>query len=266
MLPEEVEIEEAVEAGITSITLLGQNVNAYKYDGINFVKLLELVNAVKGLKQIGFITSHPKDTGVELFKAMRDLKRVRKYLHLPVQSGSERILKLMNRGYTRKAYLDLVKSYRKTVKGGVLSTDIIVGFPGEKEEHFAELVDFIKSVRFERLGVFTYSREEGTPADDYEGQLDEKTKLERFNEIMAVQREVAASINESFMGKTIDVLIDEKKDAEGCVYMGRTQGDAPEVDGEVFVTSKSKELEPGDFVSVKITDTLEYDLVGDGSP
>jgi tRNA-2-methylthio-N6-dimethylallyladenosine synthase len=168
------EIEEAVDKGIKSITLLGQNVNAYstdcrlqtkdhrlkaekKKENVTFVKLLELVNEIKGLKEFSFITSHPKDTTVDLFRAMAGLEKLKKYLHLPVQSGSDKILELMNRGYTRKYYLDLADNYRKIVKGGVLTSDIIVGFPGETETDFQDTYDLVKTACFNAGFIFKYS-------------------------------------------------------------------------------------------------------------
>ncbi|MEW5816069.1 MAG: MiaB/RimO family radical SAM methylthiotransferase, partial [Spirochaetota bacterium] len=138
------EIEEAIGKGITKFTLLGQNVNAYKHNGADFIKVLEMVNGIKGIKEFSFVTSHPKDTSLDLFKAMQECEKLKKFLHLPVQSGSDRILKLMNRGYTRKFYLDLAQNYRKIVKGGALSTDIIVGFPGETENDFQDTFDLVK--------------------------------------------------------------------------------------------------------------------------
>jgi len=183
------EIEEAIEKGITKITLLGQNVNAYQCDGINFVTLLNSVNSLKGLKEFSFITSHPKDTSTDLFKAIADLEKLKKYLHLPVQSGSDKILKLMNRGYTRKFYLDLVDNYRKIVKGGILTTDIIVGFPNETESDFEGTRNLVEEVRFNAAYIFKYS----TKLDD-DVPLEEKEK--RHGEILELQKKISKSKNE----------------------------------------------------------------------
>jgi tRNA-2-methylthio-N6-dimethylallyladenosine synthase len=143
------EIEETIDKGIKKITLLGQNVNAYREGEVGLVELVELVELVKGLEEFSFITSHPKDTSSELFKAMADCGKLKKYLHLPVQSGSDRILKLMNRGYTSGDYLRLVGEYRKIVEKGLLTTDIIVGFPGETGQEFRDTCDLIKEVEFD---------------------------------------------------------------------------------------------------------------------
>jgi len=185
------EIEEAVDKGITKITLLGQNVNAYCDNEINFVKLVELVNRIKGLKEFSFITSHPKDAGIDLFKAMADLDKLRKYLHLPVQSGSDRILKLMNRGYTQKFYLDLVKEYRKIVKGAVLTTDIIVGFPTETEDDFKSTYDIVRDIEFDAAYIFKYSSRPHTEAEKLGGDVPKKDKEKRHHLILELQRSIS---------------------------------------------------------------------------
>ncbi len=209
------EIEEAVDNGITSITLLGQNVNAYvspgksgtvpknrgqspislaMTEGINFVELLGKINAIKGLKEFSFVTSHPKDTSLELFKAMAELEKLKKYLHLPVQSGSDKILKLMNRAYTRKMYLDLAENYRKIVKGGSLTTDIIVGFPGESEEDFKDTLDLVKDIRFNAAYIFKYSPRPHTEASKLADTVEKEEKEKRHKLILELQKEISNKI------------------------------------------------------------------------
>jgi tRNA-2-methylthio-N6-dimethylallyladenosine synthase len=185
------EIKEAVDKGITKITLLGQNVNAYRDNKINFVKLVELVSRIKGLKEFSFITSHPKDASTGLFKAMADLDKLRKYLHLPVQSGSDRILKLMNRGYTQKLYLDLVKEYRKIVKGAVLTSDIIVGFPTETKEDFKSTYDMVRDIEFDAAYIFKYSPRLHTEAQKLGDDVPEKDKEKRHRLILELQRSIS---------------------------------------------------------------------------
>jgi tRNA-2-methylthio-N6-dimethylallyladenosine synthase len=185
------EIEEAVDKGITDITLLGQNVNAYYYDDVNFTRLVELVNLVKGLKEFSFITSHPKDTSQELFKAMADLDRLKKYLHLPVQSGSDRILNLMNRGYSKRFYLDLVDNYRKIVKDGILTTDIIVGFPTETEEDFRQTYDLLKDIEFDSSYIFKYSPRPHTDSEDMPDDVPRAEKERRHRIILGLQKEIS---------------------------------------------------------------------------
>jgi len=188
------EIEEAIDKGITRITLLGQNVNAYNYDNVNFVKLVKLVGPVKGLKEISFITSHPKDTTIELFKVMADLEKLKKYLHLPVQSGSDRILKLMNRGYTRKFYLDLADNYRKIVKDGALTTDIIVGFPTETDKDFRATYNLVKDIRFNAAYIFKYSVRPNTAAAKVPDDIAKVEKEKRHKIILDLQKEISKKV------------------------------------------------------------------------
>jgi len=196
------EIEEAVDKGITKITLLGQNVCAYgaeyreqstenRENNVSFIKLLELVNQISGLEEFSFITSHPKDTTFDLFRAMANLKKLKKYLHLPVQSGSDRILKLMNRGYTRKFYLDLIDDYRKIVKDATLTTDIIVGFPTETETDFLKTFDLVKDIEFDAAYIFKYSPRPHTEAERLLDDVDKKEKERRHALILELQKEIS---------------------------------------------------------------------------
>jgi tRNA-2-methylthio-N6-dimethylallyladenosine synthase len=190
------EIEEAVHSGTTKITLLGQNVNAYRGEGkfggeVDFIRLLEMVNALKGLKEFSFITSHPKDTSVDLFKAMQELDKLKKYLHLPAQSGSDRILKAMNRGYARKYYLELARNYRKIVEGGVLTTDIIVGFPTETEEDFQDTYNLVKDVGFNSAYIFKYSARPHTAAANMPDDVSKEEKERRHKIILDLQKEIS---------------------------------------------------------------------------
>jgi len=181
------EIKSAIKKGIAKFTLLGQNVSAYHSDKVNFVELVRLVNSVKGVKEFTFMTSHPKDTNVELFKAIRDNDKLAKFLHLPVQSGSDSILKLMNRGYTRKFYLDLIDNYRKIVPEGILTTDIIVGFPGETDKDFQDTFDLVKEVRFNGSFIFKYSPRPKTEALKYEDDISKELKEKRHKAILDLQ-------------------------------------------------------------------------------
>jgi len=185
------EIEKAVNEGISEITLLGQNVNAYRYKAIDFTGLIELVNSVKGLKKFGFMTSHPKDASLKLFKAIAVLDKLRKSLHLPIQSGSDRILKLMNRGYSKRFYLDLVDNYRKIVRNGILTTDVIAGFPTESEADFKESCDLIKSVGFDSAYIFKYSPRPHTDAANMPDDITKKEKEKRHAIILDLQRKIS---------------------------------------------------------------------------
>jgi len=185
------EIEEVIDKGITKITLLGQNVNAYEYKNVNFVRLVEFVNSLKGLKEFSFITSYPRDTTLDLFKAMAYSEKLKKYLHLPVQSGSDRILKLMNRGYIRKFYLDLVDNYRKIVKNAVLTTDIIVGFPSEAEDDFQETYDLVKRLVFDSAFIFKYSPRPHTEAQNFVDDVTNTEKERRHRLVLDLQKSIS---------------------------------------------------------------------------
>jgi len=191
------EVEEAVDRGITKVKLLGQNVNAYQstvhspQSTVDFVKLLKMVNSIKILEEFSFITSHPKDTSIGLFSAMADLGKLRKYLHLPVQSGSDRILKLMNRGYTKKFYLDLADNYRKIVKDGLLTTDIIVGFPTETEEDLQDTFDLVKNVQFNAAFIFKYSPRPHTEAAKMVDDVAKEDKERRHRIVLDLQKEIS---------------------------------------------------------------------------
>lgn len=185
------EIESNITQGANAITLLGQNVNTYKYGRVDFAKLLELVNKAEGLKEFSFMTSHPRDASIHLFQAMARLEKLKKYLHLPFQSGSNKILGLMKRGYSRQQYLNLVNEYRRNVNNGVLTTDIIVGFPGETDEDFKQTLDLIKRVRFDSAYIFKYSPRPNTAAEKSEDDVPLEEKQRRHRILLGLQRRVS---------------------------------------------------------------------------
>ncbi len=184
------EVEEALDSGINRFTLLGQNVNAYKAQ-IGFIELIKEINKIKSIKEFSFITSHPKDTTQELFKTMAECEKLKKYLHLPVQSGSDRILKLMNRNYTKKYYLDLISSYRRIVKGGDLTTDLIIGFPSETEDDFRQTYDLVEQAQFNSAFVFKYSPRPNTQAAKFADSVERKEKERRHALVLALQKEIS---------------------------------------------------------------------------
>jgi tRNA-2-methylthio-N6-dimethylallyladenosine synthase len=188
------EIEELAERGIKKITLLGQNVNSYRPEHAtnryNFVNLLRDVNKLKGIVEINFMTSHPKDANVELFKAMKDSDKIAKHLHLPLQSGSDRILKLMNRGYMKKKYLELIKKARDIIPGLRLTTDIIVGFPTETEEDFNDTLNLMKEVKFGMAYIFKYSPRAGTEAAKLKDDVPPEVKVKRHEILLDLQRKI----------------------------------------------------------------------------
>jgi len=185
------EIREALESGIKRITLLGQNVNAYQDGDINFIRLMEQVNDLGDLEEFSFITSHPRDTSGNLFKSMARLAKLKKYLHLPVQSGSDRILKAMNRGYTRRFYLDLAQNYRKMVKKGALTTDIILGFPGEREEDFKDTYNLVQEIEFDAAYIFKYSPRSHSAALNFNDDVPREEKERRHRLILELQKEIS---------------------------------------------------------------------------
>ncbi|MFA5438024.1 MAG: MiaB/RimO family radical SAM methylthiotransferase [Candidatus Omnitrophota bacterium] len=186
------EIEEAIAFGVSSVLLLGQNVNAYKDGEINFIKLLTLVDKLNGLSDFTFMTSHPKDANLDLFKAMATLKKLKKDLHLPLQSGSDKILKLMNRGYTKRMYLELAQNYRRIVSGGRLSTDIIVGFPTENGADFKETFDFFKMIKFDSAFIFKYSPRPNTAAFNMPDDVLKEEKERRHTLMLNLQKSILA--------------------------------------------------------------------------
>ena len=225
-------------------------------------KLSELENSIKWIR---LLYTHPAHYTDELIDVIGSEKKICKYLDLPIQHINDKVLRLMNRKTTKREITKLIHALRKKIPGLVLRTSVIVGFPGETDKDFKELLEFLTDVRFDRLGAFIYSREEGTRASRFKGQVSDSLKEERYDQVMKLQQGISIRSGKRFLGKTVDVLIDEKaagednKDSES--FIGRTQGDAPEIDGVVYFTAKGARI--GDFCKVKITDTLEYDLVGE---
>jgi len=250
---------------VREINLIGQDTTSYGRDLFGASKLSQLLQKilqeVNNIKWVRLLYTHPNHFDDSLIEVYKKEKRLCKYIDLPLQHINDRILKLMNRKITKDKTLRLVEKIRKNIPGVAIRTSLIVGFPGETEKEFQELFKFIEEERFERLGAFIYSREESTAAYHFKGQVPEKVKQERFDLIMSRQQDIARGINQQFMNRKMQVLIDEKGEKGDNIYLGRTEYDAPEVDGLVYVHA-NKKLQPGDFASVRITDTLEYDLVG----
>lgn len=209
---------------------------------------------------IRLLYTHPAHYSDELIEAIRDEERICKYLDLPIQHISDHVLSLMNRKVSKAETVELIKKLRKKIPGLVLRTSVIVGFPGETEKDFIELLGFLKATKFERLGAFMYSREEGTSAADFSAQVPETIKQERYDRVMKLQQQISVDALQRYLGTSIEVLIDEKVESEDGTYVGRTRGDAPDVDGVVYVSGKH--IKVGKFCMTRITDTLEYDLVG----
>lgn len=257
------EIEYLVEKGTREVILIGQNTTDYGIDIYNeysLAKLIREISKIEKLKWIRVLYLYPDNFSDELIEEFKTNDKLLKYADIPLQHHSDKILKLMNRRTSREEIVNLVEKLKREIPGIVLRTTYIVGFPGEDESDFEILKNFVKEGYFTRLGVFTYSREEGTPAYSMPNQVDEEVKIERQNEIMEIQMEVSQKILEGFIDKELTVLAEEKIDDN--TYVGRSYIDAPEIDGCTYITV-DKDLEIGSFVKVKITDSMEYDLIGD---
>lgn len=224
--PEEIvaEIKRLVADGVVEIMLLGQNVNSYGKnleEPMTFAQLLREVNKIEGLKRIRFMTSHPKDLSEELIDAMRDCEKVCLHLHLPLQSGSSRILKLMNRRYTKEQYLDLVDRIRAKVPDVSLTTDIIVGFPGETEEDFLETMDVVRKVRYDSAFTFQYSRRTGTPAAAMEDQIPVDVVKDRFDRLLAEVQEISREVTARHTYTVQEVLVESINEQDPSLVTGR---------------------------------------------
>ena len=248
---------------VSELNIIGQDITGYGLDLGGDTKLELLLEGVlrhaAGIGWIRLLYLYPSRVSDKLLRLIANQPKICKYIDLPIQHINGRLLKLMHRQTAKKDILRLIEKIRKIIPEVAIRTSLIVGFPSETDGEFKELLDFIEDVKFQRLGAFIYSREEGTRAAAFKKQIPERIKQERLNAVMSRQQGISSQINKKLLDKTIEVLIDEEGDD---FYLGRSQHDAPEVDGQVYVSSK-KFLQPGDFVKVKITDTLEYDLVGE---
>lgn len=223
------EIEGLVRDGVCEVMLLGQNVNSYGKnlsDPISFAQLLRMVNDIEGLKRIRFMTSHPKDLSDELIEAIRDCDKVCRHMHLPLQSGSSRVLKVMNRHYDREHYLELVDKLRTRIPDIAITTDIIVGFPGETEEDFAQTMDMVKRVQYDSAFTFIYSKRTGTPAAAMEDQVPEDVIKRRFDALLAVVSEISSAKAMQLEGKILPVLVEEPNEQDPSLVTGRLDNNA----------------------------------------
>ncbi len=248
--------------GLSELNIIAQDTTSYgidRYGKKALGKLLKDICKLKPAPWIRLLYTHPRHFTDELIDIIAKEPLICKYIDLPIQHINDRILSRMNRRITRKSIEKLIRKIRGRIPGVALRTSVIAGFPGEDEKDFKELLGFIKDTRFERLGCFIYSREEGTPAYDFKKQVSRKVKTRRFDMLMQLQQEISEEVNRAFLGKQLKALVEAGQ--ENNLYAGRTQYDAPEVDGLVYLRSE-KTLKTGSFVDAEITDTLEYDLVG----
>ena len=275
--PEDIiaEIKKLVADDVKEVTLLGQNVNSYRgiegsCDGVcsggacnsdcsgkvwDFADLIYALNDIEGLERIRFMTSHPKDLSDKLIQAFVDCEKLCNYIHLPVQAGSSRVLKRMNRKYDRERYLDLVRKLREAVPDITISTDIIVGFPGETEEDFEETLSLVKEVGYDSAFTFLYSVRKGTPAAEYEDQIPEDIKHERFNRLVDLINEGSAAKNAAYVGRVEKVLVEGLSKKNDETLTGRT-------DGFKLVDFEGPKELIGQMVDVEITDGKTFSLTG----
>ncbi len=253
------EIEHLVADGVVEIMLLGQNVNSYGKnleEPMTFAQLLQEIEKIEGLKRIRFMTSHPKDLSDELIDVMAASQKICKHLHLPVQSGSSRMLKLMNRRYSKEQYLELALKIKERIPDISLTTDIIVGFPGETEEDFEETLDVVRKVRYDSAFTFIYSKRTGTPAATMEDQVPENVVKDRFNRLLKEVQTIAGEVCAVHEGKTVEVLVETISDHDPSMVSGR-------MSNNLLVHFKGDEDMIGSFKNVKLTECKGFYYLGE---
>lgn len=259
--PEEIikEIKELVSNGYKEVTLLGQNVNSYGKgleEEISFAKLLRMINEVEGLERVRFMTSHPKDLNEEVIEAIKECDKLCEQIHLPVQSGSNRILKEMNRHYDRERYMYLINKIKKEIPNVAITTDIIVGFPGETDEDFNDTLSLVKEVSYDSAFTFIYSRRNHTPADKMENQVPDEVKHERFNKLVAAVNEGVIKNNKKYEGQIVEVLVEGTSKNDETKLSGRTRN------GKLVNFEGDKSL-IGTLVNTKIVRAQPFSLIGE---
>lgn len=249
---------------VREIILIAQDTSLYGkdlYGKLMLPELLRKISEIDGIEWIRLLYCYPENITDELIDEIASNPKVCHYMDMPIQHADDAVLKRMGRKSTRAGLIDVIGKIRAKMPDFCFRTTLIVGFPGETEEQFKNLVDFIEEVKFDRLGVFTYSREEGTPAYKMPDQIDEEIKVQRKDYIMDIQKNISAEKCDSFIGKTLKVIIEGKIEGEDNAYCGRSYRDCYEIDGFVFFESDN-ELIAGDFVDVEITSASDYDLIG----
>lgn len=257
--PEDIlgEVRRLTADGVREVTLLGQNVNSYRGDEqTDFADLIYRLNEVEGLERIRFMTSHPKDLSDKLIQAYVDCEKLCNYIHLPVQSGSSRVLERMNRKYTKEGYLELIDKLKMAVPQITISTDIIVGFPGETEEDFEETLDLVRKVEYDSAFTFLYSVRKGTPAEKYEDQIPEEIKHRRFDRLVETVNSISAQKNAAYVGRVEKVLVEGVSKTSSQTYTGRTEG------FKLINFAGSEDL-VGKIVDVKVTEGKTFSLEGE---
>ncbi len=259
-------IEEAkklANEGYEELIIIAQDTTKYGIDIYGESKLAELLKElckIEKLKWIRFLYAYPETITDELIEVVKNEDKICKYFDIPIQHISNSVLKRMNRKSNGETIRNLIKRLRKEIPGVVIRTTVMVGFPGETKEDFEELYDFVKEAKFERLGAFSFSKEEGTPAEKLKDQIHPMTKKSRYNKIMSIQQKIASETQQEMVGKELEVLI-ETKTFDGKYYVGRSYREVPDIDGLIYIEMVDKALE-GKFVKCKITKASGYDLIG----
>lgn len=259
------EAEKLVQGGVRELIVVAQDTTRYGEDLYGECRLPQLLRSLCGidhLKWIRVLYCYPERITDELLEVIASEEKIVKYMDIPIQHCDEDILRRMNRRGSEQSLRELIKRIRLKIPDIILRSTLITGFPGESEEQFERLAEFVKDIKFDRLGCFPYSAEEGTPAADMDGQLEDDVKQRRADIIMEQQMMTAVKKNKSLVGKTLEVVT-EGYDRYGECYFGRSAAEAPEIDGKIFFTSGGKRLLTGKFVKVKINDMLDYDLIGE---
>jgi tRNA-2-methylthio-N6-dimethylallyladenosine synthase len=249
------EVKKAVEQGFVEITLLGQNVNSYNFEGESFADLLLIVSEIEGVKRIRYTSPHPQDINVELLEVMASKSNICNYVHFPMQSGSNEILQRMNRTYTRERFYDMAIKIREIMPNCGLSTDIIVGFPGETDEQFRETLDLMDSIKFNSAFTFKYSPRPYTKAEQFSDQIDEGVKKERLDEMLVLQRKHTLELNQKMVGSYQQVLIEKESKKSNLHWAGRT-------DSNEWVIVEKNNSNIKDIVPVEIVDATGVILHG----
>lgn len=253
------EIRQLGSDGFKEITLLGQNVNSYGKDSevsVDFADLLHAADEISTIERIRYMTSHPRDMNDKVINTIKDSKKICEHFHLPVQAGSDAILERMNRGYTTDYYRQLVAKIRHAIPNASLTTDLIVGFPGETEEQFQETLEFLKSIRYDAAYTFIYSQRSGTPAANYPDQVPIQTKKARLNQLMAIQNEISLEINQQLVGQIMEVLVEGPSKNDDNKLMGRTRTN------KIVLWQKNGQERAGDLVNIQVDTAQTWVLKG----
>ena len=258
----EEEAKKLVKAGYKELILIAQDTTKYGTDLYGEPKLVELLNKlckIKELKWIRFLYAYPETITDELIKTVKENDKICNYFDIPIQHISDTVLKRMNRQSDGKSIRNLIKKLRKEIPDVIIRTTVMVGFPGETKEDFGELYNFLKEAKFDKLGCFTYSKEDGTPAYRIKEQIHPMTKKSRYNKIMSLQQEISEENLKKQIGRKIEILIEDKS-FDGKTYIGRSYMDVPEIDGVVYLNT-NKDLKIGEFAEGTVVDISEYDLI-----